>query len=104
MKIKKDRYFKERGGSTKIINVLCSSCGKRLLVYQKDGPGWLKRCYLNRIIEPKYDAKIDLEDMENLTCSCGEVIGSPIIHKDDRLAFHLIRGKFKRAINKSLKK
>jgi hypothetical protein len=35
------------------------------------------------------------------TCECGEIIGSPMIHKDGRLAFHLIRGKFKRGLNKS---
>lgn len=104
MNIKKDRYFRERGGSAKIINVLCSRCENKLLVYQKDGPGWLKRCYLNRIIEPKYDVKTDLKNMKNLTCSCGEIIGSPMMHKDGRLAFHLIRGKFKRKINKSLNK
>jgi len=103
MKIKRDKYFRKRGGTAKIVKVSCMKCGRILFVYQKDGPGWLKRCYLNRIIEPEkyanlqYDSKIkDLKDLGNLICECGAVIGSPMKHKDGRLAFYLIRGKFKR--------
>ena len=97
MKLKKDKYFRKRGGTTKIIKVSCMKCGKFIFIYQKDGPGWLKRCYLNRIIEPKYDNKIDLKQLSSLVCKCGEIIGSPMKHKDGRLAFHLIRGKFNRS-------
>jgi len=106
--MKKDRYFKERGGTAKIINVSCSNCGKRLFVYQKDGPGWLKRCYLNRIISPQEYSGLQFKkeisgpkDLKNLKCGCNSVIGSPMAYRDGRLAFHLIRGKFKRTINKS---
>jgi len=105
--MKKDKYLRKRGGTAKIVNVNCIKCGELLFVYQKDGPGWLKRCYLNRIISPKkygqlqYDSKIkEPKDMKNLICSCGEIIGSPMRHKDGRLAFHLIRGKFKRSLYK----
>ncbi len=105
--MKKDKYFRERGGSAKIINISCVSCGRIIFVYQKDGPGWLKRCYLNRILEPiKYskmqkDNKITApKDFDNLVCICGSIIGSPMKHKDGRLAFHLIRGKFKRSNHK----
>ena len=56
--MKKDKYFRERGGTAKIINVSCASCEKLIFVYQKDGPGWLKRCYFNRIIEPKEYAQM----------------------------------------------
>jgi len=105
--MKKDKYFRERGGTAKIINVSCASCGKLIFVYQKDGPGWLKRCYLNRIIEPKEFAQIQKDksirepnDFSNLKCNCGNILGSPMKHKDGRLAFHLIRGKFKRSIHK----
>jgi|SRR3989339_150356 len=106
MKIRKDKYLRERGGSAKIINVSCVKCGKLLFVYQKDGPGWLKRCYLNRIISPeKYstlkDKVKDPKQLGNLVCQCGEVLGSPIIYKDGRIAFHLIRGNFKRSLNKT---
>ncbi|MDP3882291.1 MAG: hypothetical protein Q8Q31_05430 [Nanoarchaeota archaeon] len=107
--MKKDKYLRERGGTAKIIDVECSKCSSLLLTYQKDGPGWLKRCYLNRIISPPNMAELNKNplikstaDMPYLKCSCGEVIGSPMRYKDGRLAFHLIRGKFKRELNKEL--
>ncbi len=53
MKIKKDKYLRKRGGTAKIIKVSCVQCRNELFIYQKDGPGWLKRCYLNRIIKPE---------------------------------------------------
>jgi len=110
LKIKKDRFLRERGGTTKIVNVSCVKCGKLIFVYQKDGPGSLKRCYLNRIIEPEQFSKLkkdpnikETKDLKNLTCSCGQIIGSPIRYKDGRLAFHLIHSNFKRSLNKEVK-
>ncbi len=104
----KDKYLKERGGKAKTINIFCQKCGNLLFIYQKDGPGWLKRCYLNRIISPEKYSSLknkksikSQKDLPNLICSCGTLIGSPMKHKDNRLAFHLIRRKFKRSINKS---
>jgi hypothetical protein len=96
MKIKKDKYLRERGGTAKIIKISCSKCGSQIFIYQKDGPGWLKRCYLNRIINPKGDSY-----KEKLSCNCGEIIGSLTKHKDGRMAYNLIRGKFKRTNYKS---
>lgn len=84
-----------------MINVNCAVCKKRVLYYQKDGPGWLKRCYLNRIFgidrweEIQHDLSIKVpSDMPNLTCECGNLIGTPMTHKDGRLAFRMIRGSF----------
>jgi len=106
--MKKDKYLNARGGTAKIINVSCSNCQKVLFVYQKDGPGWLKRCYLNRIISPDKYSKLQKDkslkkesDLSNLICECGNVLGSPMKYKDGRLAFQLIRGKFNRSNNKS---
>lgn len=101
MKIKKDKYLATRGGTAKIINVSCADCGKNLFIYQKDGPGWLKRCYLNRILGPSNNFNFDnLPSMSNLICSCGKIIGTPMKYKDGRLAFKLFKGKFKRTLNK----
>lgn len=104
LKLKKDRYFRERGKSAKMIRVSCFVCGNFLLLYQKDGPGWLKRLYLNRIYAPEEYACLQRNlriktprDLQPLYCSCGALIGSPMVHKDGRLAFHLVRGAFKRA-------
>lgn len=106
--MKKDKYLRQRGGTAKVIDVNCMACGALLFVYQKDGPGWLKRCYLNRILSPEKYSSLQknkniksVDDMSNLVCVCGQVIGSPMKHKDGRLAFHLIRGKFKRKNDKS---
>ena len=100
-KIKRDKYLQERGGTAKFIKVSCSKCGNLIFVYQKDGPGWLKRCYLNRIITPEFYKTLQKDkrivspsQLSNLICSCGSLIGTSIQHKDKRLAFHLIRGNF----------
>ena len=90
LKIKKDKYFRKRGSYARIIKVKCAKCNNLLFLYQKDGPGWLKRCYLNRIISEKR-----FSPSKKLEC-CG-VIGIPIKYKDGRDAFHLIHGKFKRS-------
>jgi len=104
----KDKYFRERGGSAKIINVSCAKCKNKLFIYQKDGPGWLKRCYVNRILWPENyiilakNKNLEPKELPLLKCSsCQEIIGSPMRHKDGRIAFSLIRGKFIRAANKS---
>ncbi|HLC53788.1 MAG TPA: hypothetical protein VJK03_04545 [Candidatus Nanoarchaeia archaeon] len=103
MKIKKDKYFRERGSTAKIIKISCMKCNSLIFVYQKDGPGWLKRCYLNRIISPEYYSnKKDINELNNLVCACGNVIGSPFKYRDGRLAYHLIRGKFKRSNYKEI--
>ena len=88
-KIKRDKYFRKRGSYARIIKVKCAKCGKILFSYQKDGPGWLKRCYLNRIISEK---KFEPSKM----LKCHGIIGIPKKHKDGRDSFQLVRGKFKR--------
>jgi len=101
--MKNDKYLKARGGTAHMINVCCVKCGNKILYYQKDGPGWLKRCCLNRIFgiekweKLQHDTSIRTPaDMPNLVCDCGSLIGTPMMHKDGRLAFRLSRGLFKR--------
>ncbi|MDO8528432.1 MAG: hypothetical protein Q7S06_00900 [Nanoarchaeota archaeon] len=92
IKIKRDKYFKARGSQTRILKLRCSHCNKLLFSYQKDGlpGGWLKRCYLNRIISNK---KIN----STKPLKCCEVIGIPYKYKDGRIAFKLAKGTFKRS-------
>jgi len=74
-------------------------------LYQKDGPGWLRRCYLNRIIDKKFNSS------KNLICSCGNLIGIPKRHvlrsdgitHDGRMAFEMVKNKFKRDYPKKVK-
>lgn len=105
MSTKNDKYLRARGGTTRMIDVKCAKCGQKILFYQKDGPsgGWLKRCYLNRIFGTEkwerlqHDSSItNPADMPNLICKCGNLIGTPMVHKDGRLAFRLVRGSFTR--------
>lgn len=110
IKFKKDKYRAKRGGSAKLVDLICTTCGSKVLLYQKDGPGWLKRTYINRIFwPPKYadlqkDKSINsVEKMPKLIClKCKKVIGLPMKHKDGRLAFALIRGSFRRRPNKTV--
>lgn len=111
IKLKRDSYRAERGGTAKLIDIMCSKCDAKVLLYQKDGPGWLKRCYLNRIFGPEeyerlqHDKAIrEPRDMQSLKCpKCMSVLGTPMRHKDGRLAFAIIPGSFKRKINKDIK-
>ena len=110
IKLKRDKYRTKRGGTAKLINVICSNCNSKVLLYQKDGPGWLKRCYLNRIFRPLEYSELQKdkslnspEKLPKLIClKCKKLIGFPTRHKDGRLAYTLIRGTFKRKINKTV--
>ncbi len=100
--LRMDSHRLARGRTAKLVDVACKACGAKVLVYQKDGPGWLKRCYLDRILDPpEYETLQHRrrirgpEDMPNLVClKCGGLIGTPVRHKDSRLAYKLIRGSF----------
>ena len=88
IKIKNDKYKKARGGYSRILDIVCSKCSKHLFYYQKDGPGILKRAYLDRIIEPSFSRK------SKLSCSkCGEILGIPMVYKkENRLAIRFFEG------------
>ncbi|VVB80172.1 Uncharacterised protein [uncultured archaeon] len=92
IKIKRDKYFRARDSCTRILKIRCAKCNKILFLYQKDGRpgGWLKRCYLNRIISQK-----EINPSANLKCC--KVIGIPYKYKDGRIALKLVRGNFKRS-------
>src|SRR3989338_8331432 len=57
-KFKSDKYRKTRGGYSRFLNVLCEHCGAKILVYQKDGHGPLKRLYFDRIFAPENEATV----------------------------------------------
>ena len=94
-KFKRDQYMRSRG-TPQMLYICCSSCNTYLMCYQKDGPGPLKRCYIDRIFHPEYLEKIHKEpfsknDCPHLICThCHTEIGYPIIYeKENRPAFHL---------------
>ena len=95
-KLKNDRYRRARGGKAFLVQVHCSDCKKVVLLYQKDGDGRLKRCYLNRIMAPPELERLQRskdknpERLPKLACvRCEVVLGTGIRHHDGRLAFRL---------------
>jgi hypothetical protein len=94
---KNDTYRKARGGYARLLAVSCATCGTHLFSYQKDGPGLVKRLYLDRIYQSNTYEGLQhraLTDIPPLLCpQCGEHLGMPIIYqKEQRLAFRLFAG------------
>jgi hypothetical protein len=102
--LRKDRFLKMKGGTSKILMINCDRCGSYILTYQKDGIGGLKRCYLDRILDPSSLVGLhnnpritSAKSVQQLTClNCRGVIGVPMRHHSGRLAFHLLPGTFRK--------
>lgn len=99
MKLKQDKFRKNRGGYSRLLDIFCSKCGTCLFSYQKDGQGILKRLYIDRIIS----SVTPIKEKSKLQCKgCGELLGVPMIYeKERRVAIRLFAGavikKIKRA-------
>lgn len=100
LRIKKDRYCKSRGGFAYFLHILCAGCTTEVLVYQKDGCGYLHRMYVDRITAPKElveeQKKITQKsEMKGLFCpACGQLLATPMVYaKENRLAYNVIDGK-----------
>lgn len=80
-KFKNDKYKKARGGYSRLLDISCEHCGKHLFYYQKDGPGILKRMYVDRIFDER---KLDLN--KDLVCpDCERTLAVPTVYeKEDR--------------------
>ncbi len=85
MKLKNDKFKKTRGGYSRLLQISCQKCNSIICMYQKDGPGNLRRMYLDRIIDPQV-----LIVRKDLTCQKSHLLGVKIIfEKENRLAFRL---------------
>lgn len=85
-RVRRDRFYKARGGTAAIWDLSCASCGEFLLRYQKDGVGQLLRLYVDRITGnvPPEQAVASLTEMSALTCSaCGALIGTPVVYRKE---------------------
>lgn len=92
---KNDKFKKNRGGYSRWLSLSCEKCKNHLFGYQKDGPGILKRLYLDRIISvPSLGKKKDLE------CSkCKTILGILTIYKkENRPAYRLFAGAIEKKI------
>jgi hypothetical protein len=86
-KFKRDNYQKNRGGTSRILDVSCGQCDHHITFYQKDGPGILKRMYVDRFIDFVPSGSI-------LLCqSCGSELGNEMTYKkEDRPAYRIYAG------------
>lgn len=94
------------GGYSRLLQVSCERCGNVVALYQKDGPGPLKRMYLDRIMEPQklvVTTSTLIGKVPPLTCSkCKHVLGVPYIYqKEKRSAFRLFEGSVTKKIIKT---
>jgi hypothetical protein len=89
----KDKFQKNRGGTSRVLDVLCEHCKKHVTYYQKDGPGILKRMYLDRFIDTN-------PTDEKLVCTnCKRQLGILINYKkENRSAYRLFVG----SVNKKI--
>lgn len=95
--LKNDKYRKARGGYSRLLDISCENCGKHICFYQKDGPGILKRMYMDRIVGLK---KLNVK--ANLLClNCKEILGVPVVYKKEkRPAYRLFAGAILKKISK----
>ena len=99
---KSDKYRKNRGGHSRWLLLSCEKCDNPIAVYQKDGPGILKRLYLDRIFEPK---ELKDENNKNIIChKCKTLLGIQYVYeKENRLAYRLFAGAIGKKIVKGEK-
>jgi len=104
--LKKDKYRAARGGYARFLHITCS-CKTSLCLYQKDGPGPLKRMYLDRILAPKRLIELEkrtLQKIQKLHCrNCKQIIGSPYSYeKEQRKAFLLNEKTFTKKVGRGV--
>ncbi len=108
-KFKKDGYKASRGKYSRLLNLYCRICKNKIATYQKDGPGNLRRLYLDRVFSPKNLTNLDskpIAKISDLKCNkCGEIIGTPYIYrKEKRKAFKLYQDSLLKSVEKLSKK
>ncbi len=106
MKFKKDSFRNARGSYSRALNILCRKCEHIVVVYQKDGPGNLRRLYMDRIFAPKELTDLQkkpINQIKILNCSnCKEILGTPYIYpKENRKAFRLYQDSVIKKIKKA---
>jgi len=96
LQFKNDTFKKNRGGYSRWLALTCDKCKAPVLTYQKDGPGMLKRLYLDRIISP------GIPKAKTLNCKkCKTILGVYTIYeKEKRPAYRLFVGALAKKIVK----
>lgn len=93
--------YTARRGEPKMLEIKCAQCNNHVISYQKDGPGALLRCYLDRIHAPSHLRKrqyhrFDVRRSPLLNCEyCRSTIGIPMIYQlENRPAYRMLKNKF----------
>ena len=96
--LKNDKFRHTRGGKSRLLNLACSHCQTHFCNYQKDGPGDLKRLYLDRMLP------VGNFTNKEIKCSvCNHLIGMQMIYvKENRPAIRLIPGALAKKIAKEI--
>lgn len=96
---KRDQYKDNRGEYSRFLNIFCERCESHLFLYQKDGPGELRRMYLDRILAPEVP-----KGKKEIACkSCGKVFGTHILYeKENRPAIRLYQGAVIKRVGKGM--
>ncbi len=82
---KNDSFRKARGGRSRILSIWCEKCDAKVCTYQKDGPGPLRRLYIDRIINPAVSI-----NKKEFSCPKKHLLGMKMIYeKERRPAFRL---------------
>ncbi len=96
--LSKGEYIKATKGALQILDLRCSYCNHLNVVYQKDEPGRLIRCYIDRIISPYISQPEHMTKnmLPHLSClKCGKLLGIPMLYeKEKRLAYRMVPGAF----------
>ena len=89
----RDTYLNNRGSVPRVLDILCDHCENHVVFYQKDGPGMLKRMYIDRFIDLQPSGK-------SLTCpTCKSELGIEMIYKkENRPAYRLFVGAVRKKI------
>jgi hypothetical protein len=95
-KFKSDKFRRTRGGYSRLLAIACEKCGMEICQYQKDGPGALRRMYLDRIREPKVSLV-----RKDFSCPKQHLLGVRVVYeKENRPAFRLFVDAVKKSIIK----
>ena len=74
----RDQYRDARGGHSRFLKITCEGCGAFLGIYQKDGPGHVRRMYIDRL----HLSRIRVN--KEASCpDCKRIIGTKIIYKKE---------------------
>ena len=85
-----DEYWENRDSYSEFLDIYCEKCGTHIALYQKDGPGELRRMYVDRIHAPE-DIKDNVSAQIDLTCkSCNRLIATRRTYeKEQRQAYFI---------------